>query len=209
MRDLVAQTTDRVSQEYTLRAPIDGEVIARSINPGTEVQGLYSGGTPVELFTVGELDEVWVQTDVFEQDLAQVKLGARAVVKVVAYPERVFEGHINYVSGSLDATTHTAKVRCDIKNPERLLKPEMFATAALVVADRKAPALVRTALLRLGDTYVVFVQTKTAPDGRLVFERRPVAVNEDEGGDYLPVTHGLIVGDKVVTAGAVLLSGML
>ena len=100
-------------------------------------------------------------------------------------------------------------MRCDRKNPERLLKPEMFATAALVVADRKAPALVRSALLRLGDTYVVFVQTKAAPDGRLVFERRPVAVNEDEGGDYLPVTHGLVVGDKVVTAGAVLLSGML
>lgn len=201
--------TDQISQEYTLRTPIDGEVIARSINPGTEVQGMYSGGTPLELFTIGELDEVWVQADVFEQDLAQVKIGARAMVKVVAYPDRVFEGHIDYVSGSLDATTHTAKVRCDIKNPDRLLKPEMFATVSLVVADRKAPALLRTALLRLGDTYVVFVQTRSTPDGRLIFERRPVAVNEDEGGDYVPVTHGLVVGDKVVTAGAVLLSGML
>jgi cobalt-zinc-cadmium efflux system membrane fusion protein len=49
-----------VTQEHTLRAPIDGDVIARSANPGTEVQGQYSGGNAVELFTIGELDVVWV-----------------------------------------------------------------------------------------------------------------------------------------------------
>ncbi len=68
-------STDAVSQEFTLRAPIEGEVIARNVNPGAEVQGQYSGGTAVELFTVGELDAVWVFADVFEMDLARVKRG--------------------------------------------------------------------------------------------------------------------------------------
>ena len=58
------------SQSYTLRAPIGGEVIARNVNPGTEVQGQYTGGTVVELFTIGELDTVWVMADLFEMDLA-------------------------------------------------------------------------------------------------------------------------------------------
>ena len=68
-----------VSQGYTLRTPIDGEVIARALNPGIEVQGQYdSGNAAVELFTVGELDKVWVLADVYEQDLARVAVGAKA-----------------------------------------------------------------------------------------------------------------------------------
>src|SRR5262249_10954449 len=66
---------DDVTQGFTLRAPIDGEVISRSVNPGAEVQGQYSGGTAVELFTIGELDSVWVLADVFEMDLGRVAKG--------------------------------------------------------------------------------------------------------------------------------------
>ncbi|HEY7954274.1 MAG TPA: efflux RND transporter periplasmic adaptor subunit, partial [Polyangia bacterium] len=202
-------SADAVNQEYTLRALIDGEVIARTINPGTEVQGQYSGGNAVELFTIGDLDSVWVLADVFEMDLAKVKTGSRATVKVVAYPNKVFDGIVDWVSGTLDPASRTAKVRCKIKNPLHELKPEMYATVSITVAERQALAIPRSAMLRLGDQTVVFVETGNAPGARLRFERRPVAVDEDEGGDYLPVTHGLSAGEHVVTSGAVLLSGML
>ena len=56
---------------------------------------------------------------------------------------------------------------------------------------------------------VDFVEVGSTPKGQTRFERRPVAVNEDEGGDYLPVTHGLTAGERIVKSGAVLLSGML
>jgi cobalt-zinc-cadmium efflux system membrane fusion protein len=197
------------SQEYTLRALIDGEVVARNVNPGVEVQGQYSGGNAVELFTIGELDQVWVLADVFEMDLARVHKGERVNIKVVAYPNKSFEGHVDWVSGSLDPSSRTAKVRCAVKNPDRELKPEMYATASISVAERKALAIPRSALLRIGDQTMVFVQTGTTPAGQLKFERRPVAVDEDEGGDYLPVTHGLQAGEQIVTSGAILLSGML
>ncbi len=199
---------DAVMSEYTLTAQIDGEVISRNANIGVEVQGTYGGGQAVELFTIGEIDKVWVLADVFEMDLALVKKGARVTTKVVAYP-RVFEGHVDWVSGSLDPNSRTAKVRCAIDNPQRELKPEMYATVSISVAERKALAIPRNALLRLGEQTVVFVEKGKTPDGLLRFERRPVAVDEAEGGDYLPVTHGLEPGDRIVTSGGILLLGLI
>ncbi|MCU1279111.1 MAG: putative Co/Zn/Cd efflux system rane fusion protein [bacterium] len=206
---LARGSADSVTQEYTLRAPIDGEVVMRSLSPGMEVVGQYSQGNAVELFTVGELDHVWVVADVYEMDLGRIKKGARVTVRVVSYPNRVFEGTVDYVSGQLDPTSRTAKMRCTIANDNRDLKPAMYATVSVSVAERKALAIPRSAMLRLGDQTVVFVQTGTAPNGLIRFERRPVAVDEDEGGDYLPVTHGLERGEKIVTSGAILLAGMI
>ncbi len=202
-------SADAVSQEFTLRAPIEGQVIARAVNPGAEVQGQYSGGTAVELFTVGELDSVWVFADVFEMDLARVHKDAPVSIKVVAYPEKAFAGKVDWISDALDPTARTARVRCSIPNPGRELKPEMYATVAIAVPAPAVAALPRAALLRIGDQTVVFVQNGNAPDGRLKFSRRIVAVNEDEGSDYVPIVRGVTRGDRVVTSGAILLSGML
>ena len=196
-------------QSYTLCAPIAGEVVARNVNPGTEVQGQYSGGSVVELFTVGELDTVWVMADVFEMDLGRVKQGTECMVKVVAYPNRVFKGIADWVSDTLDPTTRTAKVRCKLPNDDRDLKPEMYATAALSVDQQRALALPRSAILHLGDQTMVFVDLGKSFDGRLRLERRPVSISEELGGDYLPVIRGISAGERVVTLGAVLLSGML
>lgn len=204
-----AGSVDSNLQQYTLRAPIDGEVIARAVNPGVEVQGQYSGGTPVELFTIGELDQVWVIADLYEQDFAQVKKASRVSVRVVSYPSKIFEGHVDWVSDSLDPATRTAKVRCAIKNPDRDLKPEMTATVSVSVDERKALAIPHSALLRLGDQTMVFIKKPDESGGVMRFERRPVAVDEDQGGDYLPVIHGIEANELVVVSGAILLSGAL
>jgi cobalt-zinc-cadmium efflux system membrane fusion protein len=196
-------------QSYTLRAPIGGEVIARNVNPGAEVQGQYSGGTVLELFTIGELDTVWVMADLFEMDLGRVKQGTECLVKVVAYPTRVFKGTADWVSDTLDPATRTAKVRCKLDNADRALKPEMYATSALAVDQQRTLALPRSAILHLGDQTMAFIDLGKSPDGRLRFERRPVSVNEELGGDFLPVVRGISAGERVVTSGAILLSGML
>ncbi len=198
-----------VSQGYTLLSGIDGEVISRTLSPGMEIQGQYGGGTAVELFTIGELDRVWVLADVFEMDLARVTVGSKSIVKVVAYPGRIFEGRVDWVSGMLDPVSRTAKVRCTFENPEKLLKPEMYATIQISVDEKKALAVPRSSVLRLGDSTVVFVQDGQTPDGRIKFERLPVTVDEGEGSPWLPVSHGLDAGTKIVTNGAILLSGML
>ncbi len=208
-RLLSSGTAGGASQEYTLRSPIDGEVVMRAVSPGMEVLGQYSGGTAVELFTVGELDTVWVMADVFEMDLGRVKAGAQVTAKVVAFPERVFQGEADWVSNTLDPVTRTARVRCKLLNPDHALKPEMFAQVNLSVDPALVLALPRSAVLRLGDQTVSFVKVGTSPDGRVRFERRPVVVNEALGGDFLPVEAGLAAGEEVVVGGAILLSGMV
>jgi cobalt-zinc-cadmium efflux system membrane fusion protein len=197
-----------VTQRFFLRSPIDGEVIARNANPGTDVQGQLSGGTAPELFTVGSIDSVYVYADVYEADLARVKRGAPVRVKVIAYPETSFAGQIEWISSVLDPMTRTARLRCTLLNPARELLPEMYATVSVATLARKALVVSRSAVLHAGDERVVFVQTGATETGLLKFQRRRVVLEESES-DPVPVRSGLSAGEAVVVSGALLLSGML
>ena len=198
---------DNVTQEYALPSPIDGEVIMRGANPGLEVQGQYTGGATVELYTIGELDRVWVLADVFEMDLPRVKKGTDVSVSVLSYPDRKFSGTVEWISGSLDPISRTAKVRFSVDNGGRLLRPEMFGTASISVDPDRKMAIKRSALLLLGKQTVAFINTGTTPEGLLRFEQRPVAVDEMNGGDYVPVRGGVERNERVVVKGEVLLLG--
>jgi cobalt-zinc-cadmium efflux system membrane fusion protein len=196
-------TSDAVNQSFTLTTPIDGEVIARMVSPGVEVQGQYANGNAVELFTVGELDTVWVLADIYESDLARVRVGAKVTVSAVAYPGKTFEGKLDWVSGTLDPVTRTAKVRCAFDNTDRLLKPEMYANVRIVASEaRQALAVPRSAVVRLGEQTVVFAQEGQSPDGRVRFERLPVAVDDAIEGSFVPIEHGVQPGVQIVTRGA-------
>jgi cobalt-zinc-cadmium efflux system membrane fusion protein len=206
---LLSGSIDKVTQEFTLRAPIDGEVIARNVNLGMDVQGQYSGGTAPELFTIGELDRVWVLADVHEVDLPRVQVGADVEISLVAYPNDVFRGKVSWISGVLDPSTRTARIRCELPNPDRKLKPEMFATIRVMAPTVTRLAIPRSALLRLGDRNFVFVAKGEGPNGMLRFVRRPVTIEGDDGADLVPITRGLQEGDQVVTQGSILLSEMV
>jgi cobalt-zinc-cadmium efflux system membrane fusion protein len=195
-----------VSQTYVLRSPIDGEIVSRNAAEGVEVAGQY-GGTAIELFTVGELDKVWVIADVYEIDSARVKVGSKVNIKLFAFPNKVFPATIEWVAGSLDAATRTARVRCVLDNADRKLKPEMYATLFISVDERRALAIPRGSLLRLGEQVAVFVEKPKAADGRHVYLRTPVMVDESEGGEWIPIAHGLDKGAPIVVGGGVLLSG--
>jgi cobalt-zinc-cadmium efflux system membrane fusion protein len=207
-RLLHAGSADLVTQGYALASPIDGEVIARTVNPGAEVQGQYGGGSANELFTVGQLDRVWVLADLYELDLARVQVGAKVMVSVVAYPGKTFEGKVDWVSGALDPTTRTVRVRCTFDNADHLLKPEMYATVRIAVPSRDGLAVPRSAVFRMGEQNVVFVE-HDAPDGKLHFERLPVVIDDLGGTPFVPVEHGLEKGMKIVTGGATVIAGMM
>jgi len=197
----------RSAQQYLLRSPIDGQVVARAVSPGMEVQGQYSGGTSTELFTVGNLDTVWMIADVFEIDLSRVQIGAPVTISVVAFPDRQFTGTVDWISGALDPTTRTAKVRCTINNRSHALRPEMFATVAITTDTKQELAIPRSAVVRLGDSMFAYVDHGNSSDGQRRFERRVIAVDETEAGNYVPVLRGLAPGEKVVSSGAIILSG--
>jgi cobalt-zinc-cadmium efflux system membrane fusion protein len=200
---------DMVTQTYTLTSPVDGEVLMRNINPGIEVQGQYSGGATQELFTIGELDNVWVLGDIYEVDLARVHVGAHAAVTVLSRPNKVYDGKVDWVSGMLDPNTRTAKVRCTFENPGHELRPQMYATVRVSVDERRALAMPRSALQRLGEYKLVFIQAGEA-DGHVAFQRLPIDVDEgDSSGRWLEVRHGLDAGQKVVVSGAAVLAQKL
>jgi cobalt-zinc-cadmium efflux system membrane fusion protein len=212
---------DTVSQTYTLPAPIDGEVLLRNINPGVEVQGQYTGGAGNncipgittntvcgELYTIGELDKVWILGDIYEIDIARVHVGATATVTTVAYPGVVFKGTVDWVSGGLDTNTRTAKVRITLDNPEKKLRPMMYTSVAISVDQRKAVAIPRTAIAHLGEYKVVFLQVGEA-DGKVHFQRLPIDVSENQSAPYVAVRHGVSAGQRIVVGGAEALKAQL
>ena len=197
---------DGVTQEFVLRSPIDGEVVARTANPGVDVQGQLAGGNTAELFTIGELDKVYVLADVHELDLSSFRLGDQMRIRVVSYPDRVFVGRVDWISAALDPQTRTARVRCVLDNPERLLKPEMYASLELRIDRGVQVAVPKAAVIHLQNTTLVYVARGTTPEGKVRFERRPVTVDDNVSGDHWPVTRGLDAGEVVVVDGALLLS---
>ncbi|RAI53714.1 efflux RND transporter periplasmic adaptor subunit, partial [Roseicella frigidaeris] len=106
-------------------APFDGAVLAVGATPGELVD------TNREIFTLADLSTVWVMADVPERELGAVKPGAAVSIAVEAYPGRRFPGRVAYVADQLDARTGTAKVRCEIPNPDGALKVNMFATVEI------------------------------------------------------------------------------
>jgi cobalt-zinc-cadmium efflux system membrane fusion protein len=197
-----------VTQFYPLTAPIDGDVLARTLTPGLNLQGTYSGGTSPELFTIGDLDRVWVMADVYETDLARVHVGAHVEVTVMGLTQP-FEGNVEWLADVLDPQTRTARLRCSIANADALLKPEMYGTVRVSVAPGSALAIARSAILHLADLTFVFVDRGPTADGREKFERLPIVADESGPGLWVPVAHGLDRGERVVVQGAQALSARL
>jgi membrane fusion protein, heavy metal efflux system len=191
-----------VSQSFTLTSPIDGEVVARMVNPGLEIQGQYDNGTTTELFTVGERDTMWLISDVYEADIGRVSIGTKVTATTLAIPGKTFEGKVDWVSGSLDPATRTVKVRCVLDNADKLLRPDMYATALISVPERTGLAVPRAAVVHYGEQQVVFTEVATTEGGKRRFARMPVKADERVDGDWIPVTHGLEKGAVVVSKGA-------
>ena len=209
-RLLRAGTFDAVTQEFTVRSPIDGEVVARAASPGLEVQGQWGGvGAPVELFTVGALDPLWILGDVYELDLPHVRRGDAVTVRVPALPGRALHGTVDWVSDVLDPALRTGKVRCAVPNPDRKLRPEMAAVLSIAVPARRRVAVPREAILRLGDDTIVFVAAGTSDRGERVFRRRRVIVGEEPASGRVPIADGLVAGESVVVRGGIFLVGLL
>jgi cobalt-zinc-cadmium efflux system membrane fusion protein len=207
-RLLRARGADGVSQEFVLRSPMDGEVLARNANPGAQVQGQYSAGpNVVELFTIGRIEELYLMSDVYEVDLSSVRRGAEVELEVAAYPGRIFRGRVDWISDVLDPVLRTAKVRCVLQNRERLLRPEMYEMARIAAPGRRAITVPREALLRLGDETDVFVAEPPAKDSRVAFRRRAVVADEQIPGDLVAVLAGLQSGERVASRGSIFLVG--
>lgn len=197
-----------VTQEYPLVSYLDGEVISRAVSPGMEVQGQYSGASSaVELFTIGDTSRLWVLADAYEVDLPRLHEGDPVEIGVAAAPGRTFRGTIDWISDVLDPQLRTLKVRCEIQNADRVLKPEMYEAVTVKVPGREVVTVPRQALLRVGDDRLVLVAKGERPGGRIAFERRVVLADEGRADGLVAVQGGLSGGEQVVVRGAILVLG--
>jgi membrane fusion protein, heavy metal efflux system len=111
-------------------------------------------------FTVADLSTVWVEAEVAEQDLGAVQVGDAVQVRVSAYPQRVFTGRVTYISDQLETTTGTAKVRCEVPNPDDALRVNMFATATIMSPQGGDAILVPSSAVQdVNGQSVVFMPT--------------------------------------------------
>ena len=147
------------------------------------------------LYQVTDLSSVWVVADVAEQDIALVKTGAKASVKINAYPDKVFNGTITYVYPTMKPETRTVSVRVELANPGQLLKPAMYAEVNLTVGG-KVPVLTvpDSAVIDSGTRSIALVQLA---EGR--FEPREVKLGA-RSDNYIEVKDGVRAGEQVVVA---------
>jgi cobalt-zinc-cadmium efflux system membrane fusion protein len=190
-------TLDRehtINADVPLRAPFDGRVIMRNIARGEVVE------TEQKLFTVADLSEVWVVGNVPEKDVQFIRKDQKVDVVLAAYPHAVFTGTITYIGDVLDPATRTMHLRVTVPNPDRLLKPEMFAIVRVYGASSPDTLSVPLAALQDGPAgKIVFVQR-----GPNDFEVRTVKL-EEEQGEIVTILEGVKVGEQVVTKGSFVL----
>lgn len=180
-----------------VRAPISGVVTQRAVGPGQFLNATSNGAT-TPIFTVSDLSKVWLVADVREEDAARMRVGDPLTATVAGLPGRSFEARADYVGAALDPATRRLTVRATLANPHGLLKPDMFADAAVQVgAADQAMGVPASAVIYEGETARVWV---AGPGHALGL--RQITTGRTQGGE-VEVLGGLQPGDRVVTSGAI------
>jgi len=180
--------------ETTLRAPVGGTVATRAVSPG---QFVTANSTP-PAFTITDPTHVWLIAQLTEGDAALVHLGDAVDVTTTALTGRVFHAKIDNVAAALDPTTHRLPVRASIENPDRALKPQMFASFIInrAAVDPNTLTVPSSAVIHEGDVARVWVVQRDT-----TLRARNVKVGESAGGS-VKIVGGLRRGERIVTAGA-------
>jgi cobalt-zinc-cadmium efflux system membrane fusion protein len=176
-------------------APVSGVITDQQITNSSGVQAL----TPPNPFTISDISNVWIICDVYENDLAQVRVGQYADIHLNAYPNQVLRARINNIAPIMDPNLRTAKVRLEVANPG-LMRFGMFVTATFHGEAKGTHASVpATAILHLHDRDWVYMPI----DGQR-FRRVEVVAGNMLPGNLQEVVSGLQPGDEVVAKALVL-----
>jgi len=195
----IAKTEAIISQKK-VRAPFDGELGVRHV----EVGQFLSAGTMI--VTLTDLSELYANFTVTEKQSAQLKVGQLVRVTVDAYPGRNFEGKITTIEPQISTDTRNIQVQATIANPDRILKPGMFATTTVVLPDKPPVVTVpETAVdyTLYGDS-VFLITEKTGDDGKTSLSAvRTFVQTGNRVGGRAEILKGVKPGDRVVAVGQI------
>ncbi len=200
LHNLNPSLKSEVVADYVVRSPLSGIVVERNINPGMEVHP--DAANP--LYVISDPTHLWVMVDLPERSLAALRVGQDVTVEVDAYPQQRFPARVATIGEAVDPASRRVQVRCVLDNPQRLLKPEMYAQVTPLADTRvKLPRVPNSALVTEGLYSFVFVEKEPG-----VFEKRQVTLAL-QGRTESYVKQGLTENERVVTAGALLLNSEL
>jgi cobalt-zinc-cadmium efflux system membrane fusion protein len=192
----------KVDSTLLVPSPISGKIVARSAAPGFLTQ---PGNAPAP-YSVADLSTMWMVANVIETDAPAYRLGQEVEVKVPAYPETIFHGHVTTVGSMIDPNSHRQLVRSEIADPQHLLRSGMFASFVIRMGEpTRSLAVPVEGVVREGDgTMTVWVTTD-----RRRFVKRIVKAGIQQQSGWSQILEGLEPGELVVTDGAVFLSNKL
>jgi len=180
------EQTGEVTKTLTLKSPVNGIVLDKMVLEGQRV-------TPgLKLYQIADLSSVWVEGDVFEQDLQFIEIGSQSHIEVAAYPGEHVMGRVSFVYPTVDVASRTNRVRVTLDNPDLRLKPGMFATMFFETRLPHALAVPLEAVLATGERNLVFVR-----DAEGMLQPREVVLGS-QAGDYVQILAGLDAGETIV-----------
>jgi len=188
------EKTKKVKTDMIIYSPASGTVIRKSV-----VEGMYVKEGE-SLYDIADLRNVWMYADIYESEISGVNLGQSVEVRTNAYPDRIFTGKINFIDPVLNPTTRTVKIRADLPNPRKVLKPEMYVEAIIESQQNKNSLTIpASAVINTGHRIVVWVEKEPG-----VFIPKDVKLGERIGDLYV-ILDGLQEGEMVVSQGGFLI----
>jgi len=179
----------KIKKQLHIHSPFEGQVMHIGVREGQYV-------TPEdEIYLIADLGRIWVNVDVFEDELSWLKLGDRAEMRVRAQPGRTYEGKITFIHPILNPKSRTVQVRLEFDNSDLSLKPGMFANVTLYVDPQRGAVVVPSeAIVRSGSREQVFVVREPGK-----FEPREVTLGVSAKG-LTQILSGVKAGEEVVTS---------
>jgi len=187
---LLGNDPDKPNGIVDIVAPVSGVITDQEVTIAASVQS-YSSPNP---FTISDLTTVWIVCDVYENDMANVRLGEAADIRLTAYPDKVLKGRVSNIGSILDPNIRSAKVRIEVPNPGGMMRPGMFATATFFSIEKHTfTSVPASAILHLHDRDWVFIPTQ----GK--FRRTQVTSGAQLPNQMQEILTGLQPGEQVVS----------
>ena len=182
------ESTGQVVEALEIDSPVSGYITERNALPNLNVQ------PETRLYTIADLSSVWVLAQIFQNDLARIRIGAPTSLSLDSYPGRAFRGKVDFIYPDVDMTTRTARVRLLFPNPNLTLSPGMFVNVMLQVPLGNQLVIPVSGVLQSGTRQIVFVDR-----GAGNLEPRDVQLGP-QAGDQFIVLKGLKAGERIVTS---------
>ncbi|QXP69328.1 efflux RND transporter periplasmic adaptor subunit [Polaribacter sp. R2A056_3_33] len=189
------EQTGQVKNSFTIYSHVSGVVTEIAINVGSHIMD----GKPI--FKVSNLNSVWANFDVYENQISQFKKGQNIVITTNAYSNKEFKGKVDFIDPILDSKTRTVKLRVVLNNKNELFKPGMFVEGKIKGVDssikKQVLSIPASAILWTGKRSVVYLKSNA---NEPVFQMQKITLGNQFGDNY-QVLEGLNNGDEIVTNG--------